>query len=217
MWNPKNRNISIFSIKLNTLIADSEHSVILFKPVGSYLSRLLLIGHTISQTSSPCCSSAAFSPVSFSLSFPLAAQLHLEQVHVGTGGPSSYVSFHWAEWLSWSFDVPLQERLAVSAGARCCFLSGIQASPRGTLFPHVAISWSAIDYVSAFICMNVLSLSSALHSSDEEMLIQLCPEAVIFLWRVLGNAPWESVALWQVKKWFFTPPVFTWVIFETHL
>lgn len=37
------------------------------------------------------------------------------------------------------FDVPLQERLTVIAGARCCFLANIQGSPRGTLFPCVAL------------------------------------------------------------------------------
>lgn len=82
-----------------------------------------------------------------------------------------------------------RERLAVSTGATYCFLSSILAFSRGTLFPHVALSWSAIDYVSDFICMNVLCLSSALHSSEEEMFIQLCPKAVIFLCRVLGKAP----------------------------
>lgn len=132
------------------------------------------------MSSSPgSCTPSSPASLSLSFSFLLTAHLHLEQVHVDTGGPSSYVSFHWAEWLS--FDVPLQERLAVGAGTHYCFLSSIQASPSGTPFPRIPLSWSAIDYVSEFICMNILCLSSALHSSDEEMLIQLCPEAVNYL------------------------------------
>lgn len=69
------------------------------------------------------------------------------------------------------FDVPLQKRLAVGAGTHYCFLSSIQAFPSGTLFSHISLFWSAIDYAPEFICMNILSLSSALHSIDEEMLI----------------------------------------------
>lgn len=86
------------------------------------------------------------------------------------------------------FDVPLQERLAVSTGVRWCFLSSTQASPRGTLFPHVALLliyyWLCVQ--SSFVCF-ILCLSSALHSNDEERLIQLCPEAVIFLRWTLGK------------------------------
>lgn len=82
-----------------------------------------------------------------------------------------------------------RERLAVSAGTCYCFLYSIQASPRGSLFPCVTLPWSTIDYVSNFICMNDLCLSFALHSSNEEMLIQFCPKAVIFFY--MYDESWE--------------------------
>lgn len=83
-----------------------------------------------------------------------------------------------------------RERLAVSAGTCYCFLYSIQASPRGSLFPRVTLPWSTIDYVSDFICMNDLCLSFALHSSDEEMLIQFCPKAMMVFFYMYDES-WE--------------------------